>query len=255
MTFALRDGQVQLNWMYLLMACRSIGSAFHQPALQAVAPLIVPQDQLLRVSGVNQILHSVSAIAGPALGALAIAALPIHQVLYLDIIGAAFAIVSLMFISIPYIKPESLATIRQVWRDLKLGFLAIHQNKGLNRMFLYSILAMMGVLPVAIMFPLMTIGHFGGGQVRNEHYRSSLGCWNASWRIGIKCIQGVFPKNSPDQCYAHCSWIDLRFIRNSTTIIIYSFCCFDGFWWGFHVDIQCRLHDYYTRRNCSRYVG
>ncbi len=165
MTFALRDGQVQLNLMYLLMACRSVGSAFHQPALQTVAPLIVPQDQLLRVSGVNQILHSISTIAGPALGALAIAALPIHQVLYLDIMGAAFAIVSLMFISIPYIKPDSVATLKQVWRDLKLGFLAIHKNKGLNRMFLYSILAMMGILPVAIMFPLMTIGHFGGDKL------------------------------------------------------------------------------------------
>lgn len=162
MTFALQDGHINLSLIYLLMVCRSIGSAFHQPAMQAIAPLLVPEDQLLRVSGVNQILHSVSAIAGPALGALAIANLPINQVLYLDVIGAAFAISSLMFISIPYFKSESKASLRQVWGDLKLGFLAIHQNKGLNRMFLYSIIAMMGILPVAIMFPLLTIEHFKG---------------------------------------------------------------------------------------------
>lgn len=162
MTFTLRDGNIQLDLMYLLMVCRSLGSAFHQPAMQAIAPLIVPEDELLRVSGINQILQSVSSIAGPALGALAIANLPINQVLYLDVIGAAFAIISLLFISIPYIKSDSKASIQQVWRDLKLGFLAIHENKGLNRMFLYSIIATMGIMPVAIMFPLMTIEHFGG---------------------------------------------------------------------------------------------
>lgn len=162
MTFALKDDHVNLNLMYLLMVCRSVGSAFHQPAMQAIAPMIVPEDQLLRVSGVNQILHSISSIAGPALGALAIANLPINKVLYLDVIGAAFAISSLLFISIPYLKVESKASLGQVWRDLKLGFLAIHQNKGLNRMFMYSILATMGILPVAIMFPLLTIDHFKG---------------------------------------------------------------------------------------------
>jgi len=162
MTIALRDGNVQLNLMYLLMACRSIGSAFHQPAMQAIAPLIVPEDQLLRVSGVNQILYSISSIAGPALGALAIANLPINQVLYLDVIGAAFAITSLLFISIPYFKSENKASLKQVLTDLKLGFLSIHQNKGLNRMFMYSIIATMGILPIAIMFPLLTIDHFGG---------------------------------------------------------------------------------------------
>ncbi|OYD45672.1 hypothetical protein CHU00_10005 [Sphingobacterium cellulitidis] len=162
MTFALKDDHVNLNLMYLLMVCRSVGSAFHQPAMQAIAPMIVPEDQLLRVSGVNQILHSISSIAGPALGALAIANLPINKVLYLDVFGAAFAISSLLFISIPYLKVESKASLGQVWRDLKLGFLAIHQNKGLNRMFMYSILATMGILPVAIMFPLLTIDHFKG---------------------------------------------------------------------------------------------
>ena len=162
MTIALRDGQVQLNLMYLLMASRSLGSAFHQPAMQAIAPLIVPEDQLLRVSGINQILHSISSIAGPALGTLAIAYLPINQVLFLDVIGAAVAITSLMFITIPSIQIETKASLIQVWRDLKLGFLAIYQNTGLNRMFMYSILATVGIMPVAIMFPLLTINHFGG---------------------------------------------------------------------------------------------
>src|SRR5690606_37081338 len=68
MTFILRDGNTNLIFIYLLLGCRSIGSAFHAPAMQAIAPLIVPEKELLRVSGINQVLQSVSSIAGPALG-------------------------------------------------------------------------------------------------------------------------------------------------------------------------------------------
>ena len=162
MTIALRDGQVQLGLVYLLMACRSVGSAFHSPAMQAIAPLIVPEDQLLRVSGTNQMLQSISSIAGPALGTLAIANFKINQVLYLDVIGAAFAIGSLLFISIPHVKKQVSGSVGQVWRDLKLGFKAIYSNKGLSWLFFYDILATAAIMPVAIMFPLLTIDHFGG---------------------------------------------------------------------------------------------
>ena len=162
MTIALRDGHVQLSLVYLLMACRSVGSAFHSPAMQAIAPLIVPEDKLLRVSGINQMLQSVSSIAGPALGTLAIANFPINQVLYLDVIGAVFAITSLLFISIPHVKTQVSGSIQQVWVDLKLGMAAIYKNKGLAWMFMYSVIATVGIMPVAIMFPLLTIDHFGG---------------------------------------------------------------------------------------------
>ena len=162
MVWALKDGHVQLALLYTLMACRSIGSAFHGPAMQAIAPLIVPENQLLRVSGINQMLQSVSGIAGPAVGTLAIANMPINQVLYLDVIGAAFAIISLLFISIPHLKVEVSSSIGHVWKDLKMGFFAIYHNKGLNWMFIYSIIATIGIMPIAIMFPLLTIDHFKG---------------------------------------------------------------------------------------------
>jgi DHA3 family macrolide efflux protein-like MFS transporter len=37
--------------------------------MQASVPLLAPESALMRISGVNQIIHSVSSIAGPALGA------------------------------------------------------------------------------------------------------------------------------------------------------------------------------------------
>ncbi|MCW8312558.1 MFS transporter [Sphingobacterium sp. InxBP1] len=165
MTFVLKDTHTDMFFIYLLMACRSIGSAFHSPAMQAIAPLLVPEDKLLRVSGINQMLQSVSNIAGPALGTLAITYFPIAQVLYLDVIGAVFAITSLLFVVIPHLpQSEYKSTVRAVLKDLQQGLLAIYGNKGLKMLFLYAMVATFCIMPVAIMFPLLTIGHYGGGK-------------------------------------------------------------------------------------------
>lgn len=166
MSFAFVDGEANLLLVYLLLACRSVGSAFHSPAMQAIAPLIVPKEQLLRVSGINQMLQSVSSIAGPALGTLAITFFPIGKVLYMDVIGAVLAITSLLFVTIPHLKTDEVVktTVGVVFADLKTGLEAIYKNKGLSLLFLYAMLATFCVMPVAIMFPLLTIDHYGGGK-------------------------------------------------------------------------------------------
>lgn len=165
MTLVLQDNHIELIWIYLLLGCRSVGSAFHSPAMQAVAPLIVPEKELLRVSGINQMLQSVSGIAGPALGTLAISYLPIAKVLYLDVIGASGAIISLLFVTIPHLKTRGKrSSLSSVLNELKEGFHAIHSNRGLRFLFLYSMIATFFIMPVAIMFPLLTTGHYGGGK-------------------------------------------------------------------------------------------
>ena len=162
MTFILKEDGTNLLFIYGLLACRSVGSAFHTPAMQAIAPLIVPEKELLRVSGINQMLQSVSSIAGPALGTLAITYFPISQVLYLDVFGATIAIVSLLFVTIPHLTTEAKNSIAGVWSDLKAGLRAIHQHKGLRILFIYAMIATFCIMPVAILFPLLTIGHYGG---------------------------------------------------------------------------------------------
>lgn len=164
MTFVLNDDSADLIWIYLLLGCRSVGTAFHSPAIQAVAPLLVPEQALLRVSGINQMLQSVSSIAGPALGTLAITYFPISRVLYLDVIGASAAITSLLFVAIPRLKTGGESTVSAVLTELKEGFQAIHINRGLGFLFLYAMIATFFIMPVAVMFPLLTTGHYAGGK-------------------------------------------------------------------------------------------
>ena len=60
----------KIGHVYLLLALRSAGSAFHMPAMQASVPLLAPKSELIRIAGINQIIQSVCNIAGPALAAL-----------------------------------------------------------------------------------------------------------------------------------------------------------------------------------------
>lgn len=60
-----RAGVAEMWHIYILLACRSAGSAFHMPAMQASVPLLAPQSQLTRIAGINQIIASLSSIAGP----------------------------------------------------------------------------------------------------------------------------------------------------------------------------------------------
>lgn len=158
--------EISLLPIYVLLALRSVGSAFHMPAMQAAVPLIAPQDQLLRIAGINQMIQSVSSIGGPALGALAIGLLSIDNVLWLDVAGAIIAVATLLFVHIPKQKvAEAVSTgVTQVFLEIKAGAQAVLQNKGLTWIFFYSIVATFFIMPVAILFPLFTLEHFKGGK-------------------------------------------------------------------------------------------
>lgn len=156
-------GEPQLILIYLLLALRSAGSAFHMPAMQASIPLLAPEDQLLRVSGINQTIQSISMIGGPALGALAITYLDIEHVLLFDVFGAVVAISSLLFIHIP--DPEkSTESTESVFFQIKEGIKAVVSKSGMGLLFLFSILVTFFIMPIAILFPLMTLRHFEGGK-------------------------------------------------------------------------------------------
>lgn len=157
-------GEVELWYIYLLLGFRAIGSAFHMPAMQASIPLLAPENQLLRIAGVNQALQSVSNIAGPALAALAITLLDIEYVLLLDVIGAVFAITSLCFVHIPNPKrnPTEKQGVSQILHELWEAVQSVYAKKGLPLIFLFSIICTFFIMPVAVLFPLFTLQHFQG---------------------------------------------------------------------------------------------
>ena len=155
-------GIARMWHIYLLLACRSVGSAFHTPAMQASVPMLAPASQLTRIAGINQIISSVSDIAGPALGALLLALTSIGNILLLDVAGAAAACISMLCVRIPN-PPRKTDVKDSLRREFREGFAAMHAIPGMGSFFTLAIAVWFFIMPVGVLFPLMTLQHFGGG--------------------------------------------------------------------------------------------
>ena len=184
-------GDVKISFVYLLLVMRSLGSAFHVPAMQASVPLLAPETELMRISGVNQVIQSVSTIAGPALAALMINILDMTWVLMADVFGALVACISLLMVRIPNPPKKENAPEPHVLRELKEGLHEIYIRPGLLWLFIIIVIAHFFIMPVAALFPLMTINHFNGGtyQMSIVEVAWGLGMLAGGALLGIKKVK------------------------------------------------------------------
>ena len=169
--------KVRISYIYILLMMRSAGMAFHVPAMQASVPLLAPGDKLMRISGINNMIQSVSTIASPALAALLISLFELTWILLIDVAGAIIGIFSLLLVRIP--DPEKKDKQKpQIVREIHEGLKEIYSKPGLLWMFILSVTAHFFIMPVAALFPLMTLQHFSG-----TAYHMSI--VEITWGIGM----------------------------------------------------------------------
>ena len=174
----------KIGHIYILPALRSVGSAFHMPAMQASVPLLAPKSELIRIAGINQIIQSACNIAGPALAALFISFMEMTNILLLDVIGAALACTSLLFVKIP--DPDNTERTQKVHllKEAKEALTEVRTQSGLSWLFVLSIIATFFIMPVSVLFPLMTLDHYSGNAFQ-------ISLVEAAWGIGA-LLGGAF---------------------------------------------------------------
>lgn len=174
----------KIGHVYILLALRSVGSAFHMPAMQASVPLLAPKSELIRIAGINQIIQSACNIAGPALAALFISFMKMTNILMLDVIGAALACISLLFVKIP--DPDNTEKTQKVHllKEAKEAFAEVRGQKGVSWLFILSVIATFFIMPVGVLFPLMTLNHYSGNAFQ-------ISLVEAAWGIGA-LLGGAF---------------------------------------------------------------
>ena len=153
-------GYKDLSFFYLLTACRSIGSTFHAPALQASIPLLVPKHHLVRVSGLYHSIQSFSEVIAPVVGASLVVWLPIQYILLIDVIGAVAACLTLLCVQIPSLQktkvlPDFKKELTECWHTLR-------GTMGILPLFVCFTLVTFVLMPVFTLFPFMTLLHFNG---------------------------------------------------------------------------------------------
>ncbi len=147
-------------FIYFILFLRGLGNTFHSPAMQAAIPMFVPVEMLTKAGGWGNMVTSISNMLGPVLGAAILAILPLASIMLIDILGAAFAIVCLLFVRIPDI-PRSSET-PHLLSDMKQGLSAMRNNKPLMAIFPALMLMTLLYMPIGSLFPLLIRVHFAG---------------------------------------------------------------------------------------------
>jgi DHA3 family macrolide efflux protein-like MFS transporter len=173
-------GRIQVWHIYAVLFLRSLGSAFHEPAMTASTSLMVPQKHLTRVAGLNQTLRGAISIISPPLGAVLIGLLATEWVLSIDVLTAALAVIPLLFIPIP----QPLRRVAQAagtqkkttyWQDLGAGFTYVVRWPGLLGLLILATLLNFLLSPAGSLLPLLVTKVYHKGALELGGLESALG--------------------------------------------------------------------------------
>jgi DHA3 family macrolide efflux protein-like MFS transporter len=198
-------GNMQIWHVYALMLVRSTAGTFHMPAMLSSTSLMVPEDQLTRVQGLNQLLLGLMNIAAPILGAFLFALIPLHSVLAVDLLTAALAILPLLLINIPQPKrsesPDQIKT--SVLGDMRDGFRYVWNWAGLRNVIFIAVSVNLVTIPAITLMPLLVKNEFSGGAMEVASMQSALAVgflvggvllsvWGGFKRNILTAIMGMF---------------------------------------------------------------
>ena len=170
--------QIIQPWhIYIVIFLRSSAGLFHLTAMQASTSLMVPEEQLNRVNGLNMALRGGMNIIAPPIGAILIETIAMHQILMIDIITAVLAIMPLLFVLIPQPangKSEQVS-IREVGTDIRDGIAYASKWKGMMQVMLISMLVNFAFNPITALMPLVVKKHFLGGALQLSWVEMAIG--------------------------------------------------------------------------------
>lgn len=147
-------------WMAcVVLGVRAVGGVFHTPAIQALIPMLVPGDQLVRANGVSQFLQSGAFMLGPVLGAVMFSGLPMWLILLTDFFGALAACGTMAWVKI---QEQSADTHQDphFWKEMRTGLAVFLQDRRLLSVLLTATASMIFFMPLSSYYPLMSSSYF-----------------------------------------------------------------------------------------------
>lgn len=109
-----------LPLLVLVSALRSVGAGIQTPAVSAVIPQIVPEEQLIRYNGINSSMMAIVQFASPAVAGAVLSIGSFHWLLLLDVATAMIGIILLSFVTIAKLKKTEQSE-QTFFADMKAG--------------------------------------------------------------------------------------------------------------------------------------
>lgn len=96
-----KSDRMLLALILIISALRSLGTGIQTPAVNAVIPLLVPKESLMRFNGINAAVQSVVQFTAPAAAGAVLSFSSLHAALLIDVVTAAIGIGIFVFIRLP----------------------------------------------------------------------------------------------------------------------------------------------------------
>jgi MFS family permease len=151
--------------IFAVSAIMSACNGFHRPALDAMTPRLVDREDLTAVSALNFFRFSISAIGGPALGGLCMAALGYPLTYMIDVLSFLVSLISLAAIRrMPPSDRAGRPGIQSIVEGLKYAL----GRPELIGTYVVDMVAMTFAMPMAL-FPSMAVA-WGGARAAGWLY-------------------------------------------------------------------------------------
>ena len=195
---------VGIDSIILLMiaaAIRALGQGVQQPAVNSLIPLIVPEDKLLKINGINSSIQSGIFLLSPMAAASLMSLAPLQTLFFIDVVTASIAISILYFLvkvpqekntysnrhtALDAVSPDinddarrlrnkpamtsgenNNTTVDEIakntshFKELFDGLKYIKSQKFLLIFFTFYALLVISFSPLAVLMPLQVIRNFG----------------------------------------------------------------------------------------------
>lgn len=143
----------------LVLGVRAVGNVFHQPAIQAVIPQLVPNEELVKANGWSQFMQSGAFMLGPVIGALMFGALPMEVILLTDLLGAIAASTTVAVTKIPE-SGDTGVRYPDFKAEFQEGIEVYRKDRKLLCLLMAATLSMVCFLPLSSLYPLMSSAYF-----------------------------------------------------------------------------------------------
>lgn len=157
--FLILSGIESYVLIFAVTAVRSLGSGIQAPAVSAILPQIVPQEQLTRVNGISNALTNALLLISPAVGGVLLGSAGFVWALLADVVTATLGVGILSFLQVG--APVRETQPGSALQELALGYRYIRDHRFLAGVMLLFLSFFFLVAPAAFLTPVLVERSFG----------------------------------------------------------------------------------------------
>ncbi|MEF9893818.1 MAG: MFS transporter [Anaerorhabdus sp.] len=154
------SGNKNIWVLFLVLIIRSAGAGIQTPAVNAILPQIVPQENLMKVNGIMSTCNSIMMFLSPAVSGAILSVFSLEVTLFIDVITAIIGGSITAFVKVGQLIKNNTEDKTMI-QNMKEGFRFVKNNKFVLNLLIFQMVSMFMISPSAFLTPLMISRRFG----------------------------------------------------------------------------------------------